>query len=157
MTITKKCNLDIHFRTHVTCCSYFIRHIVKKIQPLMRVFIFLLLVLGCKTKENDSLLGKWQILRLQGKDSTGKDLYTYNTQKDTAKKYVFFNNDTTYTKIDSSKKAADTVRYLLTGDSIFSRRGIRGYSLKMITNDSVLITGDDNSSITIVRVERKSR
>src|SRR5215216_8202087 len=103
----------------------------------MRVFIFLLLAIGCKTKENDSLLGKWQILRLQGKDSTGKDLYTYDIRKDTGKKYVFFTNDTTYKNIDSSKKVADTVRYLLTGDSIFSRRGIRGYSLKMITNDSV--------------------
>ena len=121
----------------------------------MRVFIFLLLAIGCKTKENDSLLGKWQILRLQGKDSTGKDLYTYDIRKDTGKKYVFFTNDTTYKNIDSSKKVADTVRYLLTGDSIFSRRGIRGYSLKMITNDSVLITGDDHSSITIVRVDKR--
>lgn len=115
----------------------------------------MLFMAGCKAKKNESLLGKWQIMRLQGKDSAGKDLYVYDYKKDTSKKYVSFSNDTTYVNDSITKKQADTVRYLLTGDSIFSRRGIRNYSLKMITSDSVLITGDDHSSITIVRVNRK--
>jgi hypothetical protein len=112
---------------------------------------------GCKAKMNESLLGKWQILRLQGKDSTGKDVYVYDNSKDTSKKYVSFINDTTYVRGSSDsngKNAVDTARYLLVGDSLFSKRGIRNYSLKMVTSDSVLITGDDQSSITIVRVER---
>ena len=114
-----------------------------------------LLMAGCKDKKNESLLGKWQILRLQGKDSLGKDLYVYDYKKDTSKKYVSFINDTTYVNNSITKKQADTVRYLLIGDSIFSKRGIRNYSLKMITSDSVLITGDDHFSIIIVRVDRK--
>jgi hypothetical protein len=79
----------------------------------------------------------------------------YDARRDTSKKYVSFINDTTYVNDSITKKQADTVRYLLIGDSIFSKRGIRNYSLQMITNDSVLITGDDRSSITIARAGRK--
>ena len=127
----------------------------------MRIlFLCVLLIAGCRNKEEDvSLLGKWQIIRLKGNDSLGRDLYIYNSRRDTTKRYVAFINDTTF--VDSArsrpvdKKAVDTVRYLLVGDSIFSRRGIKNYSLQVLTNDSLLITGDDHSSITIVRVDRK--
>jgi hypothetical protein len=124
---------------------------------MMKLFflILVLLVAGCRHKKEESLLGRWQILRLQGRDSTGRDLYVYDVRKDTAKKYVSFINDTTFKDSGTSKKSADTVHYMLVGDSIFSQRGIRNYSLKMITSDSVLITGDDHSSITIVRLDRK--
>lgn len=126
----------------------------------MRLFIVvmpMLLVAGCKNEKNDSLLGRWQVMRLEGKDSTGRELYVYNAQRDTSKKYVSFINDTTYKGAPKTKNAADTARYILTGDSIFSKRGIRNYSLKMITGDSALITGDDRSSITIVRVNRTNQ
>jgi hypothetical protein len=124
----------------------------------MRVFIAMLILFtaGCQNKKEESLLGRWQIMRLQGKDSTGRDLYMYNARKDTSKKYVSFINDTTYVKHNSVKKEADTLRYLLVGDSVFSKRGIRNYSLQMITNDSALITGDDHSSITIARVKKSN-
>lgn len=124
----------------------------------MKFFIlFLILIMaGCKNKKNDSLLGRWQIMRLEGKDSTGRDLYVYNAKTDTSKKYVSFINDTTYKETNKIKSKVDTVRYILTGDSLFSKRGIRNYSLKMITSDSVLITGDDQSSITIIRADKKS-
>ena len=115
-------------------------------------FLVLLLVLAvtaCKGKKETSLLGKWQIMRLQGKDSAGRDLYVYDVRRDTSKKYISFMNDTTYATDTIQKKAADTIRYLLVGDSIFSSRGIRNYSLQMITEDSALITGDDRSAITI--------
>ena len=119
-------------------------------------FIFLILLLAaCKHPKEESLLGRWQIIRLQGRDSAGRDLYMYDARKDTSKKYGSFINDTTYKNTDTSKQKADTVRYMIVGDSIFSKRGIRNYALKMITSDSVLITGDDHSSITIVRVEKK--
>jgi len=122
----------------------------------MRLFILTLVLFttGCKSKKDDSLLGQWQIMRLQGKDSTGRDLYVYDARRDTSKKYVSFVNDTAYTKSPAPQEA-DTVHYILTGDSIFSKRGIRNYSLQMITSDSALITGDDRSSIIIVRVNRK--
>ena len=126
----------------------------------MRLFIILMLMLlfaGCKNKKNDSLLGRWQIMRLEGKDSAGRDLYVYNARRDTSKKYVSFINDTTYKGAPKTKNAVDTVRYILTGDSIFSKRGILNYSLKMITSDSALITGDDHSSITIVRVNKTNQ
>lgn len=123
----------------------------------MKLFFFILMLFlaGCRDKNDASLLGKWQIMRLQGKDSTGRDLYVYDARRDSSKKYVSFINDTTYKDSNAYKKEADTVRYLLIGDSIFSRRGIRNYSLQMLTDDSLLITGDDQSSITIVRVGRK--
>ena len=125
----------------------------------MRVFIivFACLLAGCKHQKDESLLGRWQIVRLQGKDSAGKDLYVYDVRKDTAKKYVSFINDTTYKNLDSSQKKEDTVHYMLVGDPIFAQRGIRNYSLQMITEDSVIITGDDQSSITIVRVDKKKQ
>lgn len=122
-----------------------------KIVLLLLIFI----VASCNDKDDASLLGKWQIMRLQGKDSTGRDLYVYDARRDTSKKYVSFINDTTYINDSITKKRADTVRYLLIGDSIFSKRGIRNYSLQMINKDSVLITGDDHSSITIARVRQK--
>ncbi|MGZ3850881.1 MAG: hypothetical protein ACXVKI_17245 [Flavisolibacter sp.] len=118
------------------------------------IFMLVLLTAGCRTKKDDSLLGRWQIMRLEGKDSTGKDLYVYNARTDTSRKYVDFINDTSIRVQPGSKNVPDTAHYILTGDSIFSKRGIRNYSLKMITSDSVLITGDDHSSITIVRVDR---
>jgi|SRR5215211_6767111 len=128
------------------------------------VVVLVLLIAGCKEKNDASLLGRWQIMRLEGRDSAGKEMYVFDSRRDTAKKYVSFINDTTYTadsaviKNQQSKKSAvDTVRYLLVGDSIFSKRGIRNYSLNMITSDSILITGDDHSSITIVRVERNRK
>ncbi|MGN6399209.1 MAG: hypothetical protein ACTHMD_02075 [Flavisolibacter sp.] len=124
---------------------------------LYRILLLMLLTAGCKEKKNDSLLGHWQIMRLEGKDSGGRDLYVYNANRDTSKKYVSFINDTTYKGGPKTKNAVDTVRYILTGDSIFSKRGIRNYSLKMITSDSALITGDDHSSITIVRVNRANK
>jgi hypothetical protein len=123
---------------------------MKRLLPLLILFMA-----GCEHKKEESLLGKWQIMRLQGKDSTGRDLYVYDARRDSSKKYVSFINDTTYVKDGLTKNQADTIRYLLVGDSLFSRRGIRNYSLQMITGDSVLITGDDRSSITIVRVGRK--
>jgi hypothetical protein len=121
------------------------------------VLILVLFMAGCRDNKETSLLGKWQIMRLQGKDSTGRDLYVYDVRRDTSKKYVSFINDTTYVNDSIRKKEADTVRYLLVGDSIFSRRGIRNYSLQMITDDSALITGDDRSAITIVRVGRRGK
>jgi hypothetical protein len=131
--------------------SYLATNEAMKIIILILIFI----VAGCKDKNDASLLGKWQIMRLHGKDSTGRDLYVYDARRDTSKKYVSFINDTTYVNDSITKKQADTVRYLLIGDSIFSKRGIRNYSLQMITNDSVLITCDDRSSITIARAGRK--
>ena len=87
----------------------------------MKLFfsILILFLAGCRDKKEASLLGKWQILRLQGKDSTGRDLYVYDARRDSSKKYVSFINDTTYRDPNVYKKEADTIRYLLTGDSIF--------------------------------------
>lgn len=121
------------------------------------VFILVSFMITCTGKKETSLLGKWQIMRLQGKDSSGRDLYVYDVRRDTSKKYISFINDTTYVNDTVRKNEADTIRYLLIGDSIFSKRGIRNYSLQMITDDSALITGDDRSVITIARVGRKNK
>jgi hypothetical protein len=36
--------------------------------------VALLLLAGCNNKQNDSLLGRWQIVLLKGKDSLGKEV-----------------------------------------------------------------------------------
>jgi hypothetical protein len=116
----------------------------------------LLFLAGCLHKKNDSLLGKWQIILLKGKDSSGKEVALYNARTDTTKRYLSFINDTTVHRAAGSKKDADTINYLLVGDTIFSKRGIRNYSMEAITSDSMIITGDDQSKITIVRMKEKS-
>jgi hypothetical protein len=127
-----------------------------KINGMKLIFIVAVLSLsGCRNHQNDSLLGRWQIILLKGKDSSGKEVSLYNARKDTTKRYLSFINDTTVHKYKSDKKAADTINYLLVGDTIFSKRGIRNYSLDAITSDSMVITGDDQSKITIVRMKEK--
>ena len=123
----------------------------------MKIFIpvFFLFLLGCGEKQDDSLLGKWQIMRLREKDSAGREQYVYDIARDTSRKYVYFLNDTSYHSPAGEKVKDDTIRYILTGDPIFSKRGIHNYALDMFTNDSALITGDDLSAITIVRVRQK--
>ena len=119
--------------------------------------ILLLLVLaGCKHRQDDSLLGRWQIILLKGKDAAGKEVALYNARMDTTKRYLSFINDTTIHRSKPKEgKAADTVNYLLVGDTIFSKRGIRNYSLQVLNRDSIIITGDDQSMITIVRMKEK--
>ncbi len=121
--------------------------------------ILLLLVLaGCKHRQDDSLLGRWQIILLKGKDAAGKEVALYNARMDTTKRYLSFINDTTiHTSKPKEGKAADTVNYLLVGDTIFSKRGIRNYSLQVLNRDSIIITGDDQSRITIVRMKEKDQ
>lgn len=118
--------------------------------------VVLLFLAGCLNKQNDSLLGRWQIILLKGKDSSGKEVALYNARTDTTKRYLSFINDTTVHRAAGSKKAADTINYLLVGDTIFSKRGIRNYSMDVITSDSMIITGDDQSRITIVRMKEKA-
>jgi hypothetical protein len=127
-----------------------------KINGMKLIFIVAVLFLaGCRNHQNDSLLGRWQIILLKGKDSSGKEMSLYNARTDTTKRYLSFINDTTVHSAKSNKKAADTINYLLVGDTIFSKRGIRNYSLDAITSDSMIITGDDQSKITIVRMKEK--
>ena len=95
---------------------------------------------------------------LKGKDSAGKEVALYNARMDTTKRYLSFINDTTiHTTKPKSGKASDTVNYLLVGDTIFSKRGIRNYSLQVLNRDSMIITGDDQSRITIVRMKEKNQ
>jgi hypothetical protein len=125
----------------------------------MKLFYFLvvLCLAGCRNHKNDSLLGRWQIILLKGKDSSGKEVALYNAHTDTTKRYLSFINDTSiHQTAGPNKKAADTINYLLVGDTIFSKRGIRNYSLDAITSDSMIITGDDQSKITIVRMKEKN-
>ena len=117
--------------------------------------VVLFFLASCRNHQNDSLLGRWQIILLKGKDSSGKEVSLYNARKDSTKRYLSFINDTTVHSVRSNKKAADTINYLLVGDTIFSKRGIRNYSLNVITSDSMIITGDDQSKITIVRMKEK--
>jgi hypothetical protein len=102
------------------------------------------------------LLGRWQIVLLKGKDSLGKEVALYNARTDTTRRYLSFINDTTVHHSVGSKNAADTINYLLVGDTIFSKRGIRNYSMDVITSDSMIITGDDQSRITIVRMKERA-
>jgi hypothetical protein len=118
--------------------------------------VALLLLAGCNNKQNDSLLGRWQIVLLKGKDSLGKEVALYNARTDTTRRYLSFINDTTVHHSAGSKKTADTINYLLVGDTIFSKRGIRNYSMDVITSDSMIITGDDQSRITIVRMKERA-
>jgi hypothetical protein len=118
--------------------------------------VALLLLAGCNNKQNDSLLGRWQIVLLKGKDSLGKEVALYNARTDTTRRYLSFINDTTVHHSAGSKNAADTINYLLVGDTIFSKRGIRNYSMDVITSDSMIITGDDQSRITIVRMKERA-
>jgi hypothetical protein len=116
----------------------------------------LLFLAGCLHKKNYSLLLMCNIILFKVKDSSVIDVALYNARTDTTKRYLSFINDTTVHRAAGSKKDADTINYLLVGDTIFSKRGIRNYSMEAITSDSMIITGDDQSKITIVRMKEKS-
>lgn len=114
--------------------------------------LWIFLIAGCQNQQKDSdLLGKWQIMHLEGKDSSGKNIAVYDVQKDSFQQYITFITDTTF-KDTSKTTRGDTLRYLLVGDTIFSNRGIRNYTLELVTNDSILIKGDDQSVTSIKRL-----